>query len=56
MNVIIVHFVDLAKQIKMTMERAAQALDNTNTYFESSAVIRYMEDLQKSRSTLLKGV
>ena len=56
MTVIIVHFVDLAKQIKITTERAAQALDNTNTYFESSAVIRYMEDLQTSRSTLLKGV
>jgi len=30
MAVIIVHFVDLAKQIKMTMKREAQALDSTN--------------------------
>jgi len=44
MAVIIVHFVDLTKQIKMTMERAAQALDNTNILIESSAMIRYKED------------
>jgi len=56
MAVIIVHLVDLAKQIKSTMKCAAQSFDNITTQIENSALIRYMEDLQTSRSTFLKGV